>query len=282
MSFTYDFADNISVSAENLNSIADGIGEGTIVSKNFDTDVPYSINKLNSIRSDILNPGVISGMECTCAGGTVSVPKGVAVFKNGMRIEITATETFPLISGSSTYVYLYASESFNCAMPIITDSEKTSDAYIPLAVIDQYGNLSDTRSFSTSKIPLSSGSAVQRRSISYDVTAIGGSLVSKNKRMHTLSLKDKYFSYVIFDVTISGSGSNNSSSAKKINGYYKRSTGLCCGTYDGNAYNGTEYIGFYNINAGTYIKPAIENGMLRIYSDSQYITGTFNMSLEVI
>ncbi len=280
MSFIYDFADNISVSAENLNSIADGIGEGTIVSKNFDTNVPYAINKLNSIRSDILNPGVISGMECTCAGGTVSVPKGVAVFKNGMRLEITATETFPLISGGSTYVYLYASESFNCAMPVITDSEKTSDAYISLAVIDQYGNLSDTRSFSTSKIPLSTGSAVQKINLSHDVTAIGGSLVSKNKKMYTLTLKDKYFSYVIFDVTISSSAGN--SSAKKINGYFKRSTGLCCGTYDGDAYNGTEYIGFYNINAGTYIKPVIENGKFRIYTDSQYITGTFNMSLEVI
>lgn len=282
MSFIYDFSDNVSIRAEDLNSIASGIGESTVVSQNFSDNVSYAINKLNSIRSDILNPGIISGMECSCADGVISISTGTAVFKNGMRIEITETETFTALSGGSTYVYLYASESFNCALPIITDSEKSSDAYIPVALVDEYGSVSDTRLFSTSKIPLSSGSAVQQADIVYDIVSNGGSLISNNRKTHTINLKDKYFSYVIFDVLINGLKDSGSSTSKKINGYFKRSDGLCYGIYDGNAYSGTEYIGIYNINAGTYVKPVFEDGVFKIYTDATNITGTFNMSLEVI
>lgn len=281
MSFIYDFADNTLISAENLNGIASGIGEGTIVSSQFEDNVTYAVNKLNCIRSDILNPGIVCGMKCSYENGNISVLPGVAFFKNGMRIEITEKETFPAETDNKLYVYLYASESFNCAMPVITTAEKTSDAYIPVATVDKYGEIEDKRVFSTSKIPLASGSAVQKINIQYD-TVENTTQVSKNKRTHTINLKDKYFSYVIFDVTISGKKASGVSNIEKINGYFKRSSGLCYGIYDGKSYVEKEYIGIYNINSGVYVKPVFENGVFKVMTDCINNIGTFKMSLEVI
>lgn len=282
MSFIYDFADNVSISAAELNAIAAGIGENTVVSNNFANSINYAVNKLNAIRSDILNPGIISGMSCSCEKNIVSISAGIAVFKNGMRLEITETETFPVFEEKTTYVYLYASESYNCAMPIITSSEKDSDAYLPVAEIDKYGNVTDARCFSTSKIPLSSGSAVQSVNLDYATVSNRGNMTSTNRKTHIVNLKDKYFSYIIFDATISGTTESGKTHSLKLNGYYKRSTGLCYGIFDGDAYFGNDYIGNYDAYYGTYVKPVFENGTLTLYTDCIDNIGTFSISMEVI
>lgn len=288
MSFIYDFSDNVSIDADALNAIAANIGENTAVSSNFSDNVSYAVNKLNAIRSDIVNPGIVFGMECCAENDTVSISPGVAFFKNGMRLEITETETFSLLGLNDAYVYLYASESYNCAMPILTAEEKNSDAYLPVAEIDEYGNVSDTRRFSTSKIPLVSGSAVQKIELSYNTYANGASLVSCNRKTHTVNIKDKYFSYIIFDAKISGKKENTNPQSIAINGYFKRdgtkeNGGICYGICGGKACVGTSYIGTnYSINCGTYLKPVWEDNTLVIYTDCDNNIGTFDICMEVI
>lgn len=283
MSFIYDFSDNLAISAADINAIASEIGENTSVSDNFDDNVSYAINKLNCIRSDILNPGIAYGMECSCTDEVISINSGVAFFKNGMRIEITEPETFPVADGDISYVYLYASESYSCAMPIVTASKKESDSYIPVAEVDKYGNVNDIRQFSTSKIPLCSGSAVQKENISYATVANSGSLISKNQKTYTINLKDKYFSYVIFEAEVNGKTESGVSHTILLNGYFKRSSGLCYGIYDNKPCFAAEYIGNRkSINYGTYIKPIFEDGILKIQTDCVDNVGTFSVSAEVI
>lgn len=167
MSYKYDFADNKTVSAADLNGIISTLGENCTPSLNFSDDGSYAVNRLNLIRSDILSAGVLSGMNCTVTDDGACVATGICIFPSGMRLEITEPEILTLYPDVKNYVYMYGSPLCTAAMPVISKEAKTGDDFIPIAEIEN-GTATDKRKWSQAKIPLKTSSrAVQTETVTY-------------------------------------------------------------------------------------------------------------------
>ncbi len=267
MSFIYDFADNTKISAEDLNSVISQLGEGVAVSSGFSENTAYAVNRLNLIRSDILSGGVLSGMECTSDGISVTIGTGVCFFENGMRLEITEPETMELFSGTCNYLYMYASPLCSAALPILSKTQKSGADFIPIAEINDTA-VKDVRIWCQAKIPLKTSSRftqkVEKKSYERPVSDGYGKICD-------IPLKNKGFSKIII------TSFNNDFCF--CFGVYSRDTNTY--TYLNQTSDGLKYIPesdkMYVHKTGVsslYIQFAVSGDVLEIYGEGRNSAGS--------
>ncbi len=192
MSFIYDFADNKSISADNLNSVISQLGSDVTASNGFADNTAYAVSRLNLIRSEIMTGGILTGMTCSSDGVNVTVGTGVCFFDNGMRLEITEPEIMPLFPDVTNYIYMYASPLCTAALPIVSAEEKSGSDFVPVAEVSGTG-VTDRRIFCQAKVPLAASSRVTQR---IDKLGLNVPISSSFVKVHEIKLENKGFSKI--------------------------------------------------------------------------------------
>lgn len=166
MAYTAKFLDNQTVGVDDFNNIiADLCGDGVIPaddSYNFETGVPYTMQKLNDMTKDaVYAAGVVPSSEealrVTASSGIATINVGSAVFSSGLIFKVTEAETISYDEDASQYVYLVHDTSANTATievgETLPSETSTSTRFIvPLALIDTEGAVEDERTYAVGKL----------------------------------------------------------------------------------------------------------------------------------
>ena len=155
MSYKYYYFDDQTVGAEDLNKlvnlfVTDGVAD------NFENGTPYNISKLGEVIYSNATEGVVpetyDTLRVSTESGFIYIEPGVAFFKDGTVIEITAREQLSYPENTSVYVYLESDGLKNIAQPVVSESLPEGNI-VPLAKISDSGEITDLRLFSKGKVP---------------------------------------------------------------------------------------------------------------------------------
>lgn len=155
MSYRNYFFDDQTVGAEDLNKlvnlfVTDGVAD------NFENGTPYNISKLGEVVYSNAGEGIVplnsDTLKVSTESGFVYIEPGVAFFKDGTVIEITAREQLSALSNASFYVYLESDALKNSAYPAVSETLPEGNV-VPLAHIGENGEITDLRRFARGKIP---------------------------------------------------------------------------------------------------------------------------------
>ena len=150
MGYEYSFFDNQLIGVDELNKITSRLlTEGV-------ARTPSSVSDLNDFVADIATQGVVpettESLKVSVADTTITINKGVGIFKDGTTIEITEKELFPRLTGHKQYVYLVSDLTSNSAYPCVLEEVAKFEQSILLATIDENGILTDERKYARGKL----------------------------------------------------------------------------------------------------------------------------------
>lgn len=141
--------DNQEVTLEMLNNIAIDLGA---TSFNEFTTNKFGANELNQITQALVTKGILlSSEQCKpiISDSKLYIRPGTIVFDNGAKIVLKEALELDLENGS--YIYALNDLSLNTCKIIVSSSAPASGDYVELASVDNNGDLSDRRQFSTGK-----------------------------------------------------------------------------------------------------------------------------------
>ena len=236
-------------------------------------------NTPNEILSKYASNGVTYADEqlnVSLSGTTVTVGCGAAIME-GSYIIVYEPETFTVSLTGTYYVYI----KYNTVGDISVKCETAlpTDNCMLLATVKN-GVVTDNRTYATSKIN-SYGGRTLTKTVSYEAID-DTNPVSQNKKTTTFNLSNINFDYVIIYASIAGKKTSGVSVTRKISGYFKKNNGLCYGCFDDIVSHGTEVIGEYNVNKGSYVKPSYSNGILTVETDISNFIGPYTIMLDIL
>lgn len=157
MGYTYDFMDNATYGADDLNRamsrfVTSGIADA------FEDNVSYNTSKLCEVTQRLYAPGVVPEHISTLKVSRVSdseiyIAPGLAFFENGSTITVDSEGVrLSYLAGEKNYVYLKADPANNRNLPMCTTEPPTGDI-VMLAQIEPDGAVTDKRTYAKGKVP---------------------------------------------------------------------------------------------------------------------------------
>ncbi len=140
MSYKVNFLDNQIVTADNMNSIAEALGDGTLA---FNDDMTYGVDDLNAISGNLIHKGVSWGCGLSVVDGNVIIGAGVLFMEDGKRVEIDSDGILlPYVSGEKCYVWFRHDTVMGFVAPQCTVTEPAGDDYVVLGEVTASGTIS--------------------------------------------------------------------------------------------------------------------------------------------
>jgi len=158
MSYKFTFADNEVYTATDVNKITQRLVTSGVEDV-FADGVAYNVSKFNEAGKLLYTSGTVPE-SCNSlkveklSDSEILINPGYAFFSDGAVIEIEAGgESLPFVSGSKNYVYLLNDLiNTNRCYPACSIDEPTGD-FVPLAEIDENGEITDKRTYAKGKLP---------------------------------------------------------------------------------------------------------------------------------
>lgn len=147
------FEDNAVVTAEDLNNIADDLGDTTFSAF---SEEKFGVDKLNQITADLVSKGILNtGNKCEAiiADGKVYIQSGVIVFESGAKIRIEEPVIVDAVNGS--YIYAVNNLLTGKASIEVGESFPTEGDFVSIAQVNDAGEIVDLREMSVAKVTLS-------------------------------------------------------------------------------------------------------------------------------
>ncbi len=190
MAYKCSFLDNETYSAQDVNDIFARITSGGVVF----TDTGYTFGDLNAAQNGVTGSGVTrdtNSCRVVKSGDTYKISKGACFMNDGSAIIFDEDgQEIEVTKGIVNYVYLLRNIVANSIDIVVSESIGNEDS-IPLAEIDEKGEIFDRRKYARAKVDLAtSGSA---KNFTADFTQC----VSRRSETVTIDLEDGAFSHLI-------------------------------------------------------------------------------------
>ena len=192
MGYSYSFIDNQTYGTEDINKAFSRLTTKGITPYPTDENL---INAMNTITSEITESGIdFDSYHCrvSIVGDTINISSGTAFFENGVSMVIDEDgATLPY--QPEVYVYLYHDINLNSCYPTSSETLPESN-YVPLAYIDNTGNIKDIRIFAKSKLLTNSQVVPFQTKIDVDFDTFHTGV----EVLNTINVGYNNFSYLVF------------------------------------------------------------------------------------
>lgn len=190
MAYKCSFLDNQMYSAQDVNDIFARITSGGVVF----TDTGYTFGDLNAAQSGVTYGGVtrdINSCRVIKSGNTYKISKGACFMNDGSAIIFDSDgQEIEITSGVLNYVYLKRRTDINSIEIVVSVAQGDEDC-IPLAEIDEKGEIFDRRKYARAKIDLPVGGKLR------ELTANFSQCASNVSETVTFDMGDGDFGYAI-------------------------------------------------------------------------------------
>lgn len=190
MAYKCSFLDNETYIAQDVNDIFARITSGGVVF----TDTGYTFGDLNSAQSETVTGGVTrdtNSCRVVKSSNTYKISKGACFMNDGSAIIFDDDgQEIEITDGVMNYVYLMRNSVAN-SIDIVVSKFAGDENAIPLAEIDDNGNIFDRRKYAKAKVDLATGSNVRNFTVNFT------NCLSNASETVTVDVGDGAFSHLI-------------------------------------------------------------------------------------
>lgn len=179
MGYSYKFADNVSYGAEDVNSVINEFVTAGVADVFFD-GTSYNTSDLNKIAASFSTGGIKYTSSTSCkaikySSGSVKILEGTAFFNDGSIIKIDSDGVIlSYAAGKKNYVYLKGNINAENKNEVCCSLTPGVGDVVQIAVIDESGNITDTREFCRGKIAGYQSTFSKPKRITLEYSLIGG------------------------------------------------------------------------------------------------------------
>lgn len=190
MAYKCSFLDNEVYVAQDVNDIFARLTSGGVVF----TDTGYTFGDLNATQSQTAEGGVTrdtNSCRVVKNGDTYKISKGACFMNDGSAIVFDSDgHEIEITSGSMNYVYLDRRIETN-SIDIVVSELPGDESSIPLAEINEKGEIFDRRKYARAKIDLQAGGKLRELSVEFSQCD------SDSSETVTIDMGDGDFNYAI-------------------------------------------------------------------------------------
>lgn len=194
MAYKCSFMDNEVYSAQDVNEVISHLTSGGVVF----ADTKNVLSDLNTAVAEAVEAGVLndeSSCKVVLEDGVYKISKGVCFMEDGSSIcfdedgyELTVS------SGVKNYIYLKRNMPFNTIDIVVSETEGTEG--VPLAVIDEFGHITDSRVYARSNVVIGAPGTLKSFDIEFTKVETATTYYKTNTVRLDVGLGD--ISYLIF------------------------------------------------------------------------------------